>query len=546
MKHLTALLLFLLCATSFALECACGQGALRLTWENDGLVRVFAKDATEPLLEIAPSLKGEVTAEVTPRGWLKYDILSLRTAESSIGIKVERNRPVFTISVCRNASPVEVRWNAQAVVLPDVLAEDIVLEAAGQERALPPFMPMYLGLLQGGNTMVTVMPGQTHQPAILSADLQTLTLNMQNNDDYGFLVTAAPGVWHQAFLPENEGDKITDESWNPPYPAQWKGAIPMEQDFLASGDGSHNCWGVTTIGTKPDGTTPAAFCMSNRCVMTNVGSRQTWLGGFEGNFHYPIEFQDGKLILQHPRFQIRDRVKCSTVKPVYFYAFQKSDKTPKEVIMPWDALLPWNQRYFFSNNHFAATPATCSITEQVEKIFYKGDSLNQQKEIHQQLLSMQFFVEGIRGRIENFRQWKEAILIDADRACRVDAALETEKAKLADILMDVDALYDAALPVIQTPDVVEEYSRQVWEIAKSEDDDDEKEDAAKELGRKIRTIGGGQDNLNAKFRHIAKNIRFQAIQNYMASTNPEVSAFWGNAYRETEPLLQGYFGHDGK
>ena len=37
-----------------------------------------------------------------------------------------------------------------------------------------------------------------------------------------------------------------------------------------------------------------------------------------------------------------------------------------------------------------------------------------------------------------------------------------------------------------------------------------------------------------------------AVTGYMTAKTPEEAEFWSEVYRRTEPLLQGYYGHDGK
>ena len=73
----------------------------------------------------------------------------------------------------------------------------------------------------------------------------------------------------------------------------------------------------------------------------------------------------------------------------------------------------------------------------------------------------------------------------------------------------------------------------------------QKEEKAKQLGRAIRTVGGTQDNMIARFRHIGKCVRHIAVVEYMAAKTPEAREFWKQAYFRTETLLQGYF-CDGK
>ena len=101
--------------------------------------------------------------------------------------------PRFSIAFCRNASPVTVQWNAAAVVIPDTFAEDEVLLPGGDSRALPPFVPLYLALQEGGNSTLACIPVKAKSPATISGDLKTLTLSLKNNEHYVFFLNTGRG-----------------------------------------------------------------------------------------------------------------------------------------------------------------------------------------------------------------------------------------------------------------------------------------------------------------------------------------------------------------
>ncbi|MCQ2402637.1 MAG: hypothetical protein MJ202_02780 [Lentisphaeria bacterium] len=540
MKKLFLLFFMVLACASFAEAISLSNDFLKIDFDGQD-VRIFAKEGAEPLVTLSPFWKGEITGEIVRRGWLHYKVLSLRNEQCSLAFQLMDNAPVVTMALNRGADPVSLTWDAEAVVLPDVFAENTVVtadETVGQ-FTLPAFVPAYVGLIRGGNAMVSVIPIKATTPAVLGGDLKQLLLSQKNLEEYRIVVQAAEGCWHKCYLPQEVGETKSIDDWTKPYEADWMASLPMEQDFLASGDGSYTNWQIVTVTKDKDGK-DVVLNKQERMVMTNISSRHTWHGGFEGNYHYPVEFLDGKLQLHHTLFQVRDRVKMSSERPVYVYNLKGAKGM-------WDNLPSWTRyQACFYTQSIGATPATCTITELFEKIFYKSEAAERVDEIRELVGSMQLFVEGIRSRIESARGWKNDLLAFAQKELRAEPRLEAEVANLSAALADVDALYDAAAEVIQNTEVVRELSRQVVETAASDMDDDEKEDQAKLLGRKIRTIGGGQDNLAAKMRHIGKNTRFQAVKNHMASTDAAVQEFWKEVYLRTEPMLQGYFGHDGK
>ena len=134
----------------------------------------------------------------------------------------------------------------------------------------------------------------------------------------------------------------------------------------------------------------------------------------------------------------------------------------------------------------------------------------------------------------------------AEHELKASPELADAVATLRSLLEDFDNVYQTALPTIKYPPEVQKLSAEVVAIAESDEDSEVKENKAKELGRAIRTIGGGQDNLIANMRRISKNICYKAITLYSEEKNPAVRAFWGEVYRKTEERLQGNYGHEGR
>ena len=162
------------------------------------------------------------------------------------------------------------------------------------------------------------------------------------------------------------------------------------------------------------------------------------------------------------------------------------------------------------------------------------------------LASMQCFVEAIRGRIESGREWRKDVSAFIGRAVKLHPPLAADAGRLTAAIDEIERLYRIDRERMKTPPHVEALGKEVLKVAASSRDDDDKENEAKKLGRAIRTIGGTQDSLVAKYRHVGKCVRRTALIGYMAAKTPEARDFWREAYLRVEFLLQGYYGHDGK
>ena len=508
---------------------------------SDGVVQIIAPGIEKPVATITAGIEN-ATLKVSTVSHPKrnFKLLSLRGPDGSIAFKLEDDNARFIVTHNCGASPITVRWNAAAVVVPDVFAEDEVLLPGKKVRSLPPFVPLYLALLGDGDATLACIPVKAKSPAALSADLKTLTLSSKNNEDYIFVLNTGNGAWHRTALPAEPGEFKTLSDWTPPYHAVWRAAFPVAEDFIPSGNDSWSTWNIVTVLGKE-----RPKNLIERGNMVDHKTRRTWNDGFEGFYRYPAEFLDGKLKLMHPQFKCK--VVHDRTRPVFVYAWRREPET--KTAMPEDFLPPWvsgNRLCKSTNTNFGMNGTTCYVSMRFEKIFYRDEADKKVDEIDAMLKSMQCFVESIRGRIENGREWREEMLKFSADMRKLHPFLAPDADKRDAAVNEIDKQYQIDRERIKTPPEVEKLGREVLKLAVSKLDADEKEEKAKQLGRAIRAIGGAQDCMIAKFRHVGKCVRHTALAEYMAAKTPEALEFWKETYRRTEQLLQGFYWHEGK
>ena len=507
----------------------------------DGVVKVTSPELKNPAAVIKINLKPEtLQSSVLTNPARNFRMLSLRGPDGSIAFKLEGRDGRFSISHCRGASPVTVKWSAAAVVVPDTFAEDEVLLPGDQALALPPFAPLYLALLEGGDATLACIPVKAKSPAVLSGDFRTLTLSLKNNEHYVFFLNTAKGAWHKTMLPAQPGEFKTVDDWQVPYRTLWRAAVPIAKDFIPAGNGAWSIWNVITVTDNPK---QRPIALPVRAVMVDRKTRNTWHGGFEGTYRYPAEFLDGKVKLMHQSF--KNKIVLDTARPVFIYSWQPDRD---RVAMPQKHLPPWiaeKRLYISTNTGYGMTATTCNVTQLFEKIFYRDEADKKVGEIAAMLKSMQCFVENIRGRIDSGLEWREEMLKFSADMRKLHPSLAKDADKLDAVVNEIDNQYKLNRERIKTPLEVEAMGQEVLKLAVSKLDADEKEEKAKQLGRAIRTVGGTQDNLIARFRHVGKCLRHVALIEYMTAKTPEAREFWKEAYMRTDALLQGYF-CDGK
>ena len=538
MKFRTLFLVSLMVCGLAAAELRIDNGLVELRIDH-GQVALHAFGTATPAAVFTPSFaSGEVKAFVVDRRDRARKIVRLSTADASLAIELPDRKPFIRLALNRNASPVKVAMpsGVEAVVLPDIFAEDALL-LPGAVRRLPAFLPGYLMLLQDGSAL-SCLPINAHDDAVLAQDFGTLTISQKNTEDYVFVLNAGPDAWRKTAVPELGAQQVID--WTPPFPARWQASFAVNPGFLPIGDGLRCNWNVASMDEQGKLNNAAP-----RFIVTQPQNCYGWLGGFEGNCRYPAVFRpDGGLEIANPRFRDGTAQRYDQSQPLYLYAFYS---TAYEQPAPANYMEPAmrNQRPFGSTS-FATSPATCDVTAEFEKIFRREQGAERREEIVQMLAAMQCFVEGIRARAENALRWALDMNVFVGEAVHNNPALADAGRQLDTMLGYFELRHQAALPRIQSTEKVEELSAQVIALTESELDPEEIEDAAKQLGSAIRTIGGGQDNLVAEFHHIAKCIRQHAILFATAAENAAECNFWCEVYLRTEEVLQANYGHDGK
>ena len=221
MKKLFFTFIAFLVVVADAEQVAVTNGRVTVAFSG-GAVQIIVPGIEKPVATMTVGIKN-ATLKVSTANHPKknFKLLSLRGPDGSIAFKLEDDNARFTVTHNCGASPITVRWNASAVVVPDVFAEDEVLLPGKKARSLPPFVPLYLALLGDGGATLACIPVKAKSPAVLSGDLKTLTLSSKNNEDYIFVLNTGNGAWHKTALPAKPGEFKTLSDWTPPYHAVW-------------------------------------------------------------------------------------------------------------------------------------------------------------------------------------------------------------------------------------------------------------------------------------------------------------------------------------
>ena len=280
---------------------------------------------------------------------------------------------------------------SEVLILPDFLADSMIFypeSAPAANMNIPADNHLLVNLFDNGNAMLTLLwdspemsitetkKGNLFDSAALSAGIKS---------KFWIGAVAAKGIWYKAAEKLNSGT-FTALNWTPPFPAEWKLATFLDKGFHAD---TPTCESWFLIPKDNNG------YIGNGVGFINLSAWQAWSSDL-GGFAYPCYLQDNKVFAKYPMVQLNKKPVFNTA-PSLIYSLNGTSKTPSDIIMPKNALhklLPQalNNRLEAMNSPKNHYPATCGTTANVEKIFYRSESIKEKKHIQDAFVLMNLFV----------------------------------------------------------------------------------------------------------------------------------------------------------
>lgn len=422
---------------------------------------------------------------------------------------------------------------SEVMILPDFLAESIIFypeTAPSTSMRIPADNHLLVNLLDSGNAMLALLwesPKLKISETRKDSLFDSVTLSSDARTRFWIGILATRDIWHKAAEKINS-DSFTALNWTPPFPAEWKLATFQDKGFHTDIPTCES-WVLIQKGNRGIG---------SGIAIVNTSAWISWASGL-GSFVYPCYLQDNKTFVKYPVLQLEQKTVFNTI-PVLICALNGSNNTPSGVTMPKNAL-----KILLSpeiNKSIEAIvlkdkyQATCGITEKVEKIFYRNEATKEKNQIKRDFDNMNMFVLTIRERIEEYALWQRKMLEKQNRSIpQLHPAIEKELAQIA-------LAYVKVKDNMKTPAYCKILTENIIALIDANLSDEEKEERCKQLGRQIRTIGGAQDGLLAKYRCIVKACRQYATIKLMTSSNPAEKELLENFRHETGLILNNRTG----
>ena len=157
---------------------------LRGTGDNPGRV-VF-----RPYFTNGTKIEDVNVTEIT----LGRKAILLHGKDCSLTFTLSSSGAIVRVSAPKNAG-FTVETATSVMVLPDDVAEDLIIEPGKKALKIPPCVPMFMGLQGQGNWTLSCIPYLSRSDISVSADLKTWGFRPQPLEEYTFVIQSGEGVW---------------------------------------------------------------------------------------------------------------------------------------------------------------------------------------------------------------------------------------------------------------------------------------------------------------------------------------------------------------
>jgi len=478
----------------------------------------------------------------------------------SVSCALRAGSPSLELQAGDAETTVRVRHASACVIMPDFFSDDLLLEPESVEAGpvrLPGDNLFLLHLIDKGDALlmcnwrekdkeVPVALRKRGEDKVFGAT----AIPCRPNEKLWVSVLAAPSIWRA----EDSADYTIYEDkqmdWQVPFDAAWRLDYRRSDK---SGAGLIDSW--WSIRKDKDGKYRAAKKHASDMYyftwlgISNQKTRGSWSFGLGGNI-YPFYTEGAKAILRIPKLRHK---KMTYKHKIFVYPWLRADHTPKDVVLPVDVLSEtlggdWREilgiQRLVRRPPRGTYPATCGVTEQVKEAFDDGKEKEKRDFIVKRLGLMDTFVKNHRERIDEYMAWadKMAAFYAAHKAAHPEQADLVER--LANRTAGLTKRFESVKDRIKTPAYAATLSQKLIDLIDSDAED--KLEQCDQLGRQIRTIGGGQDGTLGALRAMTRQLRQEASLVVATDPDPARRALAAEVRARTQEMLRIRFGMEGK
>ena len=425
----------------------------------------------------------------------------------------------------------QLRLDADALIIPDPITDDELFWPIESPEFLrvPGDNHLFVKLLDKGNAMLTCAWDYSEQEIIVSrskskTSFSEATFTCTPNGNIWFNFLKHKNIWYKPDM------KLTEEyvsvNWTPPFPAMWHVIFKREKGLFPIEDNLCDMWVLLVRDKK----IPAMYTGMG---LYNAEQMTAWVSRI-GAVPYPCFIENSVTRLSLPPFsrQNAKRIKYDN-EPTVIYPFSSlpkhsgSQEIPSNILFPLDVACKFSgkdciEKLCFRLNNRFGFPATCGITDKLEKIFYRGDAEIQknQEYIKKSIELMDMFVYSVNAQLKENIEFAKTLQAWLENQKEHYPTLSTLSDKYIKELQEIEKYYIIKEEVVKTPAYYMTLSKKLGDLIETKLDEEEKEKQSKALGRDIRSIGGAQDGVSVRQRTHLKAIKQQATLDLIKTNDP--------------------------
>jgi hypothetical protein len=499
----------------------------------------------------------------------KLDKLGDGTAKVTVSYPQAKGTPIeVNYSVMANSGYLTVEHRGgqfstilstdiHALVIPDHVGEDIVLypDANVNRLRLPGDAHYIMGMIgeQGKEAILSTawlaaetqiyLENSARSGEIKADAFSSIIITPVAGERFIFGISHIPDIWHIVSEPLNKLDYIGID-WLPPTEAIWFVALQKEKGFIPLEDGHNDVWYIPKKVDQGD-----VVLRQLGIYMTKVETWQAWFSG-GGTFAYPCYYNDEKTFLRLPNFHAQPKTKYSESHKALIYPREampeQEIELPSEAAKKFLGKVTWKQLFLERDERSFGTVATCNSTQEIEKIFFREEAAQKRERIVERLEATNRFVIAIRQRLTEYLSWYKQfdayLLEESSKNPELKEIIESFRQNLEEL----ETAYTNALERIKKPEDCIALADKIIELIDADLSAEDKEDTVKSLGRQIRDIGGGQDNLAGNFRILLKIVRRNATLGMLTVQDRKEDHLLSKIRQETTKIMRIWFAHEGK
>ncbi|MCF6174145.1 MAG: hypothetical protein L3J71_00100 [Victivallaceae bacterium] len=510
---------------------------------------------TYPAVTLQPSMKGakdKLSYTVTLSGSDKQSgtltFTSANRYRGSLQFTFGTPQNYLKLTKFTNVSNLKINFKSAAFVLPDQRSEDLVIYPTDWKQnslSIPNDNHLVLNMLDNGSAMLSCLWNSTtikltERKAANGKSFSGMDLQPKRGDTIWLGLNVAKNIW--TIPTKTITTKPIPLRWEPPFSAVWQVSIKKGKSKLHAENGQCDSWQLADLDAKRPKSGRAGVGIQNQ-------DGKTWTSSL-GGYVYPFFLKNGKVFLNFPKYNSRRMTYDEKFRPL-IYPVESQKKQPSGQILPYDVLAKVLAAKTFTTlsnvrSKKSNYPATCGITEKVEKIFYRDAAEKSKDIIKNYFKRMNSFVRYNRERILEYDKWSNKINKQLKAYGKKNPTAAKLTKSLNKDLYQIKLYYAAVRDKIKTPQYCKMLTDKVEKLIGSSKDAETQEEACKDIGRQIRVIGGKQDHLVADLRYITKAFRMRVTLALLENPPPVQREILEKMRSETARIMHLRFPMEGK